>query len=76
VATGKWKLQAIKQTNSEFSAYYAQLQGIASDLECNRSAHGDSVRIGLSEETTESITYINKAEESPTSVTLCQKRFN
>jgi hypothetical protein len=76
VATGKWKLQAIKQTNSKFSPYYAELQGIASDLDCNRMARRDSDRIGLSEEMTKSITYINKAEEIPTSVTLSQKRDN
>jgi len=76
VATAERKMREIKQKNREFSQYYAEFQVIAADLDWNPSALRNALRIGLSEEMKDSITYSDMPEDLPAFVTVCQKRDN
>jgi hypothetical protein len=76
VATAERTMRVNKQKNREFSQYYAEFQVIAADLDWNPSALGNALRIGLSEEMKDSVTYSAMSEELPEFVTVCQKRDN
>jgi hypothetical protein len=69
-------MKEIKQTNREFSLYYAEFQVIAADLHWNPSALRDALRGGLSEELKDSFIHTDMLEDLPAFVTLCQKRDN
>jgi len=76
VATAEHKMREIKQKNREFSQYYAEFQDIAANLDWNPSALRNALRMGLSEEMTDSFTYGNMPEELPAFVMVCQKWDN
>jgi len=76
VATAERKMREIKQKKREFSQYYADFQVIAADLDWNRSALRNALRMGLSEEMKDSFTYSDMPEELPAFVTVCQKPDN
>jgi len=69
-------MREIKQMNREFSQYYAEFQVIAAHLDWNNSAMQNTLRIGLSEDITDSFTYSDMLEELPAFVTMDQKRDN
>jgi len=76
VATAEQKMRDIKQKNCEFSEYYAEFQVIAADLYWNPSALWNALRMGLSEEMKDSITYSDMPEDLAAFVTVCQMRDN
>jgi len=64
-------MREIKQTNREFSQYYAEFQVVGADLDWNPSALRNALRMGLSEEMRDFFTYSNMPEELPGFVTVC-----
>jgi hypothetical protein len=69
-------MREIKQTNREFSQYYAEFQVIAADWNWNYSALRNALRSGLSEEMKDSIIHTDMPEDLSAFVTLFQKRDN
>jgi hypothetical protein len=76
VASAEWNMRDIKQKNREFSQYYTEFRVIAADLDWNPSALRNTLKIGMSEETKDSFTYIDMPEELPAFVPVCQKWDN
>jgi len=69
-------MKKIKQTNREFSQYYAEFQVIAADLDKNSSALRNGLRSQLSEEMKDSFMHTDMPDELPAFVAMCQKRDN
>jgi len=76
VATTERMMREVKQTNSEFSRCYAEFKVIAADLDWDPSALPHALRLGLSEEMQNSLTYSDMPEELPAYLTICQKQDN
>jgi hypothetical protein len=76
VATAEHNMPEVKQKNREFSEYDAEFKVIAADLDWNPSALRNALRMGISEEMTDSFTYSKMPEELPAFVTVCQKWDN
>ena len=76
VATAERNMKKIKQTNREFSQYYAEFQVIAADLDKNSSALRNGLRSQLSEEMKDSFMHTDMPDELPAFVAMCQKRDN
>jgi hypothetical protein len=73
VATAERKMREIKSKNRGFSQYYAEFKVIAAALDWNPSALRNALRMGLSEEITDTCTYSDMPETLPAFVTVCQK---
>ena len=59
--------------NPKLSPYYAEFQVVATNLDCNPSAMRNTLRMGLSEETTDSCTYRHMPEELPVVGIVCHR---
>jgi hypothetical protein len=66
----------IIQKNHEFSHYNTEFKDIAADLDWDSSALWNRLRMGISEEMTDSFAHCNVPEELPLFVTVCQIRDN
>lgn len=76
VATMERKMREIKPKTCELSQYYAQFQLIATDLDWNSSALRNALRMGLSEQMTDSFTYSDIPEKLPAFLKIGHKREN
>jgi len=70
------KMLEIKPKTCEFSHYYAEFQHIATGLDWNPSALRNALRMGLSEQMTDSFTYSDIPEKLPAFLKMCHKREN
>ena len=76
VATAEQKMRDITHKDHVFSLYYAEIQVIAADLDCNSSALRNALWMWLSEEMNDSFTYSHMFEDHPAMVTVWQIRDN
>jgi hypothetical protein len=56
MGTAERKLEELKQTNCNFSAYYAEFQYYAADVQCNNPAKRTTVRSDLHNEIKNTLT--------------------
>ena len=71
-ATARHKLQALRQGNKEFSAYYAEFSRLVSELNWDERATMDALRNGLSIEILEKLIGLPPATNLRTFVDQCQ----
>ena len=76
VINAERKMREIEEYNRAFSQYYAEFRVITANLDCNRFALQNALRMGLSEEMRNSFTYSDMPKEFPAVVMVCQKRDN
>jgi hypothetical protein len=50
VATAEWKLEGLKQTNCDFSTYYAEFQRYMANVQCNDLTKHTALMRGLNNE--------------------------
>lgn len=72
--TAERRLDALQQKNREFTAYYAEFQRYAAELEWNSAAKRAALRRGISSELKDALVTIDEPEEFDSFVQLLQKR--
>jgi len=77
VATAEQELNKLRQTNREFSLYYAEFQRLIAELDYNDTAKKNALRRGLSEELKDTLAQNpNQPEDFQQFVNLCNRLDN
>jgi len=77
VATAERELNKLRQTNREFSLYYAEFQRLVAELDYNEAAKKNALRRGLSEELKDTLAQNpNQPEDLQQFVHLCNRLDN
>ena len=76
-ATAERELNKLRQTNREFSLYYAEFQRLIAELDYNDTVKKNTLRRGLSEELKDALAYNpNQPEDFEQFVNLCNRLDN